>query len=210
VNTEGRFFSDGYIAARARFREAAESAQAELLSLPVRGTAGPLSGGEDLTIDIAIVRSDAASAARKSATAGAAPASEALDVLLVHLSGVHGVEAHVGSAIQIAFLDAWRKGEYDTIRRIADKRVAVAVVHTVNPFGFLHGVYCTALQLLSLIMFFCRSCNPVVCPFPVGRRWNENNIDLNRNFLPEDTFPGKQAALVEAQTQSDKVRLAVV
>lgn len=44
--------------------------------------------------------------------------------------------------------------------------VAVALVHSVNPFGFHRG-----------------------------RRFNENNVDLNRNVLPEHTHPGAFAAL---------------
>jgi len=39
-------------------------------------------------------------------------------------------------------------------------------VHALNPFGFLHN-----------------------------RRWNENNVDLNRNHLYEDTFPGELKSL---------------
>eukprot|EP00051_Salpingoeca_urceolata_P010706 m.131491 g.131491 ORF g.131491 m.131491 type:complete len:439 (+) comp16820_c0_seq5:2477-3793(+) len=43
----------------------------------------------------------------------------------------------------------------------------VVLVHALNPFGFHHG-----------------------------RRWNENNVDLNRNLLPDDVFPGVLSKLV--------------
>lgn len=43
----------------------------------------------------------------------------------------------------------------------------IVLVHAVNPFGFLNN-----------------------------RRWNENGVDLNRNFLVEDVFPNKLNELV--------------
>lgn len=80
--------------------------------------------------------------------------------LLIVTSGTHGVEGFCGSGCQRALL-----GDDDLLRRIDAGRVAVLLVHALNPYGF--------------------SCL---------RRANEDNIDLNRNFLdfsqPRPTNPG--------------------
>jgi len=67
------------------------------------------------------------------------------DHVVVHISGTHGVEGYVGSAVQIAasaFLAPNASGP------------TVVLVHVLNPFGMRHT-----------------------------RRFNENNVDLNRNAL---------------------------
>ena len=67
------------------------------------------------------------------------------DHVVVHVSGTHGVEGYVGSAVQIAasaFLAPNASGP------------TVVLVHVLNPFGMRHT-----------------------------RRFNENNVDLNRNAL---------------------------
>ncbi|MEO8142716.1 MAG: M14 family metallopeptidase [Betaproteobacteria bacterium] len=68
--------------------------------------------------------------------------------LLIVTSGTHGVEGFCGSGCQRALL-----GDDDLLKRIDAGRVAVLLVHAVNPWGF------------SFL-----------------RRANEDNIDLNRNF----------------------------
>jgi len=94
-----------YAACRSRFRQAAADAGAPLAAHPlaVRGA-----DGEELTIDeVAIGPSRPAAA-------------------LVVLSGVHGVEGFIGSAIQSSFLtDA---------PDVADT-IGVVLVHAVNPWG---------------------------------------------------------------------------
>lgn len=68
--------------------------------------------GEELVADVA----------RFGAPIGAA------DVVLVVLSGVHGVEGHAGSGLQRNLVESGRLG-------LLPPRTAVVLVHAVNPFG---------------------------------------------------------------------------
>ena len=124
MSDAARFFSPDYGTARERFRAAARAAGAEIYALPL-AAAGP--GGEALTID--------------SAWLGARDARG----VLLHTSGLHGVEAFAGSAVQHALLR-----EPPPIER----GCALVLVHVLNPWGMAWL-----------------------------RRTNENNVDLNRNFL---------------------------
>lgn len=77
--------------------------------------------------------------------------------VLVHSSGLHGVEAFPGSAIQLRWL---REGLPSPP---ADS--AIVLVHILNPYGMTWG-----------------------------RRFNENNVDLNRNFRDtNDCLPPEPA-----------------
>lgn len=71
------------------------------------------------------------------------------DRLVVVTSGVHGVEGLCGSAVQAALLH-----DPDLQDRLHQGRVALLLVHAVNPHGFSYQ-----------------------------RRVNEDGVDLNRNFL---------------------------
>ena len=129
------YFSPDYHAARSRFRDAAIAAGARLeaLSIEARGPAE-----ESLTIDIACL---GAPGARR---------------VLLHLSGVHGVEAFAGSAVQLAAL---------TRRPDVPPGCALVLVHVLNPYGMAWL-----------------------------RRFNESNVDLNRNFLgPGERWEGAPA-----------------
>jgi hypothetical protein len=121
------FFSPDYLTARGRFRDAAHAAGAALDALAIEAR-GPRQ--EQLTIDIAWFG-----------------ARDARSVLL-HTSGLHGVEAYAGSAVQLAVLE-----------RLPPLRAGCALVlaHVLNPYGMAWL-----------------------------RRANENNVDLNRNFLTRD------------------------
>ena len=99
------YFSADYAQARARFRAAARAAGAALHELPIDARAP--SGGE-LTIDIAWLGS-----------------RQPLQVLL-HTSGLHGVEAFAGSAVQLCLLDRAPAISGDC---------AVILVHALNPYG---------------------------------------------------------------------------
>lgn len=122
------FFSPGYPAARDRFREAARRCNAAAFALPITPR-GP--GNEALGIDIAWL--------------GAADARR----VLLHVSGIHGVEAYAGSATQLSILASPPPLPADG---------ALVLVHVLNPYGMAWL-----------------------------RRANEHNVDLNRNFLPEDS-----------------------
>ena len=98
-------FSPDYATARERFRAAARRADAALFSLPL-AERGPRS--EPLSIEIA--RLGPARARR----------------VLLHTSGLHGVEAYAGSAIQLALLGTRLSLPADT---------AIVFVHVLNPYG---------------------------------------------------------------------------
>ena len=127
-----RHFSPDYLTARARFRAKVQAAhgRAAEIAIDARGPAG-----EALTIDIGWF------------------GAERPRRVLLHSSGIHGVEGFAGSAIQLQFLDAPPQLEPDC---------AVVLVHFLNPYGVAWL-----------------------------RRANEDNVDLNRNFLgPDETYSG--------------------
>jgi hypothetical protein len=72
--------------------------------------------------------------------------------VLLHSSGIHGVEGFAGSAIQLQLVE-----RLPTI----PPKTALILVHVLNPFG------------MAWI-----------------RRTNENNVDLNRNFLDDGQYSG--------------------
>jgi hypothetical protein len=126
------YFSPDYATARGRFLAAARAAGALLASLPL-ASRGP--GDSGLGIEVA--RLGPPDARR----------------VLLHSSGLHGVEGYAGSAVQLAILDqppALASG------------CALVLAHALNPYGMAWL-----------------------------RRANENNVDLNRNFLaPGERWEG--------------------
>jgi Protein of unknown function (DUF2817) len=124
------YFSPDYATAKQRFAAACARLGFEHRALPIRAL-GPNS--EPLTIDVGL--------------AGAAKPTSAF----VLSSGLHGVEAFFGSAVQLAFLDGLPGGW------LPPPEASVILLHGLNPFGFAWR-----------------------------RRFNEDNVDLNRNFLVRD------------------------
>jgi hypothetical protein len=103
-----RLFSDTYADAREAFRTAVEVLQAAKGNVTLHSL--PIVVPGDYTMDIAVVH-------------GSLPG------LVVHTSGVHGVEGFAGSAIQLAALQLLRqRSPYPTI----------IFVHAVNPYGMAH------------------------------------------------------------------------
>lgn len=132
--------SSSYANARHAFLEAANSAGARIDSSP-----HPLTGLDDepLFVDVAEI----------------GPADASSVVLVV--SGTHGVEGYLGSALQRHHLETVARdlespdlGSPDSESHDADASVAFIFVHALNPYGF------------SWV-----------------RRVNEDNVDLNRNFI---------------------------
>jgi len=121
-----KFFSATYREARQRFLEAASAfgAVVEQHVHPLKG-----SEGEEIATDTTLIgRADA-------------------EKLFMVSSATHGPEGFSGSACQLALLND------DLAARVADRGIAMLLVHAINPFGFSHLT-----------------------------RGNEDNIDLNRNF----------------------------
>lgn len=128
-------FSPDYTAARARFRSSALALGCALEEHAI-DERGP--DGEDLTIDLARLGSDAP---RK---------------VVIVSSGLHGVEGFLGSAVQAALLEdhlgGWTPPEGCTL----------LLLHALNPYGFAWI-----------------------------RRVDQQNVDLNRNFLlPGEPWEG--------------------
>lgn len=125
-------FSETYLEARSKFRHAAEHAGAELFALDI---------AQNYTIDIAYLKGER---------------EGGMDDLVVHTSGVHGVEGYAGSAVQVAFLrlHSSTSSSRSTALPTNKLRTSILFVHAVNPHGMAHY-----------------------------RRVNENNVDLNRNGI---------------------------
>jgi len=122
--------SPSYADARHAFVQAAAAAQARTESYP-----HPMTGleGEALFVDVAEV----------------GPADATSAVLIV--SGTHGVEGYLGSAIQRHHLENIAR---NSTASYPTTGLALIFVHALNPYGF------------SWV-----------------RRVNEDNVDLNRNFI---------------------------
>jgi hypothetical protein len=133
-----RYFSIDYFTAATRFREALQRAGGRLEVLPIPAT-GPR--GEKLSIDIGWM------------------GNESPRRVVLHSSGLHGVEGFAGSAIQLQLLDELPDVPEDT---------ALILVHILNPYGMAWL-----------------------------RRFNENNVDLNRNFLSGESYSGAPAAYAQ-------------
>ena len=130
------YFSTDYFKARERFRAAVAKAGGRLYTLTIDAK-GPQ--GEQLSTDIGWF------------------GSERPRKVLLHSSGLHGVEAFAGSGIQLELLEDLPKPPDDT---------AYIFSHVLNPYGMAWL-----------------------------RRVNENNIDLNRNFLgPGEKYAGAPEA----------------
>jgi len=137
MSAGGDYFSADYSTARSRFRQMVETAGGRLDVLPLEAKSP---AGENLSIDIGWF---GAENARR---------------LLLHSSGLHGVEGFAGSAIQLQFLDRLPSVPPET---------AFVVVHVLNPYGMAWL-----------------------------RRVNENNVDLNRNCMGNDSYTGVPQAYV--------------
>ena len=122
-----RYFSEDYTTARKRFLDAADAVQASIHTLPL---SSQIPDNKQLSIDIAWMGSSDPSR------------------VMIHSSGLHGVEGFAGSAIQLAFLEQ---------RPSIPSDGAILMVHTLNPYGMAWL-----------------------------RRVNENNVDLNRNFMASE------------------------
>lgn len=129
-NAPACFYSRTYQEARSRFLDAVKKS-----GLPFEVHALPI-GHKGLFVDVALLR-------RRS------------DALLLHISGTHGTEGFVGSAIQTALLAHTNDSAGIAAAALASADApSLLFVHALNAFGMA-----------------------------TFRRWNEDGIDLNRNAL---------------------------
>lgn len=161
------FFPADYESGSRNFVAAATAAGADVSSMPV--------GTDGLRTDVAIFRT------------GADPTR-----FLVHLSGTHGPEGYVGSAIQNAALQyikangIYQKAIVDTTTSDSQDVVTVELSGTgdIDPID-PQEVPAAASKQLPPTLVFVHAVNPF--GFKHHRRVNEDNVDLNRNFLsPEE------------------------
>jgi hypothetical protein len=125
MNT-AKYFSIDYSEARQKFLEACQALGVDIESFTNPGR-GP--EGEGLYTDVALIGPQDAK------------------VILMLVSGTHGIEGFAGSGIQTGLL---QEGLASRLRQ----DMSILMVHAINPYGFAHE-----------------------------RRCNENNVDLNRNFV---------------------------
>jgi hypothetical protein len=160
-STSEKYFSNDYYEARDKFRRGVVGVGMELHSLKLNNDNNDDNDDEkeDLTIDIGVLKRSE----RK---------------VLIHVSGTHGVEGFAGSAIQSALLE--NSNSFMNLKKDGDdidnnnnnnnnknnndeknnqELPTVVFVHGLNPYGFSNF-----------------------------RRFNENNVDLNRNFLTPQSF----------------------
>jgi hypothetical protein len=137
------YFSKSYASARSRFIAAACAAGATIDELHL-DEMGP--NGLPLATEIAWL------------------GSEEPERVVIHSSGIHGVEGFAGSAVQLALLSSDIKIPGDS---------ALIIVHCLNPYG----------------MAWLRRCN-------------ENNVDINRNFIADDA---NRTGASDAYRQLDKL-----
>lgn len=108
------YFLDTYDEARTRFRGAAQALQAVLPEAEIGQIPVPSETDADLTMDWLYV-----------------PATGAPEKLLIVTSGVHGIEAFAGSAVQHMMLSEM---VFDQDRT----NLSLLFVHAVNPWGYRH------------------------------------------------------------------------
>jgi len=172
-------FSDDYGAARDRFCGAAQALGLRQEKIPV--DVAELDGS-DLSIDVAFA------------------GSERPTRMVIVTSGLHGVEAFFGSAIQVDVL------ENVLSRGGVPSGVSIALVHALNPFGFSEIRRFDAENIDLNRNFLLRSEEYTGCP----ERYAELDGLLNPKKPPRrfDPFP-IQAALAIARYGKDEVKQAV-
>lgn len=176
------FFPANYDDGSERFFDIAQEAGADVFSIPVRREDG-------LKNSVAIFRQ------------GADPKK-----FLVHISGTHGPEGYVGSAIQIAALHYIKKHNIYAKHRqeeaaLIDSNAAVVVdnsgtilaediaIPTDKSWSELSAATSANTSSASSLpptLVFVYALNPY--GFKYHRRVNENNVDLNRNFLSQEEW----------------------
>lgn len=105
-------YSNTYLGARGKFTQLVRNKGGKHSEIKLDNVCG--SENEDLFIDIAHFGDNDP------------------DTVIIHISGIHGVEAYAGAAIQQGIIS-----EIDDIIKIPDK-TALVFIHCVNPYGMSH------------------------------------------------------------------------
>ncbi len=113
LNLEG-LFPESYHDSRTKFLNKVSELQSAGVELVSYSQKVPSNIHDDLYIDLAYL-----------------PPSRETERLIILTSGVHGVEAPLGHALEIAFLDR----VLPTLKR---EKVGVLILHNMNPYGFLN------------------------------------------------------------------------
>lgn len=160
----GACFAPDYASARARFLAAAARAGARVDVFVNDVATGP--GGGSLTTDVAVL----------------GPADAPAALMLV--SGTHGPEGFVGSAAQVALLDAIATG-------VPLPPVRVVLVHAINPYGFAHITRTTENNV---------DLNRNFIDWSAGAPGNPAYVELHEALCPSVWTPEALAAADAART----------
>lgn len=110
---DSAYFKDTYQESRQVFLKNAGTLKHTFPQLELRTYELPTASGEKLTTE----------------TLYLPPESGQKDRLLILISGLHGIEGYVGSALQNKFIE-------ENFWQLRDKNLGLLIIHAVNPYGF--------------------------------------------------------------------------
>ncbi|MEZ4751066.1 MAG: M14 family metallopeptidase [Bdellovibrionota bacterium] len=111
------YYSDSYVSARKKFRDLTAQAKRQFEGATSGSVKVPSKIDDDLTIDYLYL-----------------PPKDATEGLVIVSSGVHGVEAYAGSAMQHMLLD-----EFVIPEKLPNQKTGYLFIHAINPYGFKYG-----------------------------------------------------------------------
>jgi hypothetical protein len=106
------YFNDSYVEARKKFRLKADELNVEYTQTKNFSVKVESKTDSNLTIDFCFI-----------------PGLNGTEKIFILSSGVHGVEGHVGSAVQLFFMDNY-------INKDLLEKTSVLLIHGVNPYGY--------------------------------------------------------------------------
>lgn len=154
-------FPSDYADSRARFLEKTARLAGDRASCPIPGTKD-----DDLAVDDVHL-----------------PATGRKERLIVILSGIHGLEAYAGSAIQSLFLET-------VLPKIDRRGTGVYLVHSMNPYGFKHHTRCTEGGVN-----LNRNCSADRSLYAIK---NAESIALSERFIPKAPVASLKCALFDS------------
>lgn len=173
AETHSTFYKENYETSRQQFLQNVEDLKTTIPNLKHQAHAIPSQITQDLYTDSLYLP----------------PPSGKTDRLLVILSGTHGVEGYVGSALQNIFIkeNFWQK---------RDDNLGILLVHALNPYGFklnrrvseanvdLNRNFDTSTDLFSLKNDGYHVVAPLLNPTaPAGSGWWDRGIFYGKSLL---------------------------